>query len=60
MSAWTAWDRRQRTFAIVAVAVLVGSIAYAVVVRNVLLGDRGTTALGDIGEAVAALLAATA
>jgi hypothetical protein len=60
MSAWAAWSRRQRTFAIVALAVLVGSILYAVVVRNVLLGDRGTTAFDDIGEAVAALIAAGA
>src|SRR5216684_7297019 len=60
MNAWAAWSRRQRTFAIVAVAVLVGSIAYAIVVRNVLLGDRATTAFDDIGEAVAALIAAAA
>jgi hypothetical protein len=60
MSAWTVWNRRQRTFAIVVVAVLVGSIAYAIVVRNVLLGDRATIAFDDIGEAVAALIAAAA
>jgi diguanylate cyclase len=60
MSAWAAWNRRQRTFAIVAVAVLVASIAYAIVVRNVLLGERGTTAFDDIGEAVAAFIAAGA
>jgi hypothetical protein len=60
MNAWAAWNSRQRTFAIVAAAVLVASIAYAIVVRNLLLGDRGTTAFDDIGEAVAALIAAGA
>jgi hypothetical protein len=60
MSAWAVWNRRQRTFAIVVVAVLVGSIAYAIVVRNVLLGDRATIAFDDIGEAVAAAVAAAA
>src|ERR1700686_1580855 len=60
MSAWAAWNSRQRTFAITAVAVLVVSIAYGVVVRNVLLGGRGTTAFDDIGEAVAAGVAAAA
>jgi len=60
MRVWTALDGRRRTFAIVVAAVLVASIAYALVVRNVLLGDRGTTAFDDIGEAVAAGIAAAA
>jgi hypothetical protein len=60
MNVWTTWDNRRRTFAIVAVAVLVASIVYALIVRNVLLGDRATTAFDDIGEAVAAAVAAAA
>ncbi len=60
MSVWATWDGRRRTFAIVAVAVVVASIAYALVVKYVLLGDRGTTAFDDIGEAVAAAIASAA
>jgi diguanylate cyclase len=60
MGAWATWDRRRRTFAIVAAAVLVAAIAYALVVRNVSLGARGTTAFDDIGEALAAAIAAGA
>jgi hypothetical protein len=60
MSAWVASNGRRRAFAITALAVLVASIAYAVIVRNVLLGDRATIAFDDIGEAVAAGVAAAA
>ncbi len=60
MSAWAAWNRRQRTFAVTALTVLAASIVYALVVRNVLLGDRGTTAFDDLGEAVAAAVASAA
>jgi diguanylate cyclase len=60
MGAWATWDRRQRTFAIATAAVLVSGIAYALVVRNVSLGARGTTAFDDIGEAAAAAVAAAA
>ena len=60
MGARATWNSRQRTFAATAVVVLLASIAYAIVVRNVLLGDRGTTAFDDIGEAAAAAIAATA
>src|SRR2546430_9502215 len=60
MSAWVALDRRRRSFAVAASAVLVLSIAYALVLRNVYFGDRAVTALDDVGEAVAAGLAAAA
>ena len=60
MSVWAAWDGRRKTFAIIAVGVVVASIAYALVVKNVLLGDRATTAFDDIGEAVAAAIASVA
>lgn len=60
MSAWVASNGRRKAFAITVLAVLIASIAYAVIVRNVLLGDRATTAFDDIGEAVAAGVAAAA
>lgn len=60
MRAWKQLDGRRKTFAIVTAAVVVACIAYAVIVRNVLLGDRVTTAFDDIGEAVAAGVAAAA
>src|SRR6267378_1336545 len=60
MSAWVASNGRRKAFAIIALAVLFTCIAYALVVRNVLLGDRATTAFDDIGEAVAAGVAAAA
>ena len=60
MSAWLASDKRRRTFAVVGAAVLFISVAYALVLRNVYFGDRAVTALDDIGEAVAAGLAAAA
>jgi len=60
MGAWVASNGRRKVFAITVAAVLVASIAYALIVRNVLLGDRGTTAFDDIGEAVAAGVAAAA
>src|SRR5438874_2874350 len=60
MSAWLASDKRRRTFAVVGAAVLVISVAYALVLRNVYFGDRAVTALDDIGEAVAAGLASAA
>src|SRR5438874_4960614 len=60
MSAWLASDKRRRTFAVVGAAVLVISVAYALVLRNVYFGDRAVAALDDIGEAVAAGRAAAA
>src|SRR5438045_8630564 len=60
MSAWLASDKRRRTFAVVGAAVLVVSVAYALVLRNVYFGDRAVTAFDDIGEAVAAGFAAAA
>ena len=60
MSAWVTWDNRQRTFAIVVATVVVTSIVYALDIRFLLLGQRGVTAMDDIGEAVAAALASAA
>src|SRR6266446_5526112 len=60
MKAWVASDGRRRTFAVAAAAVLIVSVAYALVLRNVYFGDRAVTALDDIGEAVAAGVAAAA
>src|SRR5205807_1535192 len=60
MSAWATWDNRQRTFWIVVATVAVVSIAYALDIRYLILGQRGVTAVDDIGEAVAAAIAAGA
>src|SRR5205823_13645039 len=60
MSAWVALDRRRRTFAIIAAGVALASLIYALILRNVYFGDSAVTAIDDIGEAVAAGLAAAA
>ena len=60
MNAWATLDNRRRTFAIVVAAVAVISIVYALDIRYVLLGQRGVTAVDDIGEAVAAAIASAA
>ena len=60
MSVWKAWDDRQRTFVALVAAVVLVSIAYALNIRYVLLGTHGVTAVDDIGEAVAAGVAAAA
>jgi hypothetical protein len=53
-------DPRRRVFAIAAGLTVVASIAYALILGNVWFGDQAVTALDDIGEAVAAGLAAAA
>ncbi len=60
VSAFLAWDSRRKTFAIAAAIVLVASVVYALILRNVWFGDRAVTAIDDIGEAVAAGIAAAA
>ena len=53
-------DRRWKTLAILVAAVLLASIAYALIVRFVLFGPRAVTAFDDFGEAFAAALASAA
>jgi signal transduction histidine kinase len=60
MSRWAALEGRQRTFAVLAAAVGVGSVAYALILRNVIFGEHAVTAIDDIGEAVAAAIASAA
>src|SRR2546430_1767847 len=60
MSAWATMDKRQRTFWIVVATVGFVSIAYALDIRYLILGQRGVTAVDDIGEALAAAIAAAA
>ena len=60
MRAWRMFDRRWRTFVILGAAVVLASIAYAVIVRFVLFGPRAVTAFDDVGEAAAAALASAA
>src|SRR5438045_7823291 len=60
MGTWMALDGRRRTFVAAAAAVALASLAYALILRNVYFGDQAVTAIDDIGEAVAAALAAGA
>jgi diguanylate cyclase len=60
MSAWVASNPRRKIFAVAAAATVVASIAYALILHNVYFGDRAVTALDDIGEGVAAAIAAAA
>ncbi len=60
MSAWSAWDRQRRIFAVAAAAVGVASIFYALTLRFDFFGPRLVTAIDDIGEAVAAAIASGA
>jgi diguanylate cyclase len=60
MGAWRALDGRRRTFAILAAAVALISVLYALNIRTVFVGQHAVTAIDDIGEAVAAALASAA
>ncbi len=60
MREWMAADPRRRAFVIATGAVLVVSIAYALIIHYTLFGDRAVTAIDDFGEALAAGIAAVA
>ena len=60
MNVWTAWNGRQRTFALLVAAVVLASVLYALNIRTVFVGQHAVTAIDDIGEAVAAALASAA
>src|SRR5258708_39913365 len=60
MSAWAGWNGRQKTFAILAAAVALASVLYAVNIKTVFFGQHAVTAIDDIGEAVAAAIASAA
>src|SRR5690348_2432843 len=60
MGTWMALDGRRKTFVALAALVALASVAYALILRNVYFGQQAVTAIDDIGEAVAAALAAAA
>src|SRR4029077_11116266 len=60
MSAWVALDNRRKTFAVLVVAVAIASVAYALIIRNVIFGAQAVTAIDELGEAAAAAVAAGA
>src|SRR5256884_2747740 len=60
MSAWATLDGRRKIFVSVAAAVALVSVAYALTLRYVYFGDQAVTAIDDIGEALAAAIAAIA
>jgi len=55
-----ALDSRRRNFVVVAAAVALVSVAYALILRNIYFGDQAVTAIDDVGEAVAAAVASAA
>ncbi len=60
MFSWMALDGRRKTFAFATAAVVLLSVAYALIIRNVVFGQQAVTAIDDIGEAVAAAIASCA
>src|SRR5258708_34076745 len=60
MSWWAALDSRRKAFAVAAAVVGLASVGYAVILREVYFGQQAVTAIDDVGEAVAAAIAAGA
>jgi hypothetical protein len=60
MNAWAVLDGRRKLFAVAAAVVVLASDTYAVILYNVYFGAQTVTAIDDVGEAVAAALAAAA
>lgn len=60
MGIWNSWDRRHRTFAIAVATVAIGSVFYALTLKYVFFGQRTVIAIDDVGEALAAAIAAGA
>jgi len=60
MGDWMALNSGRRTFTVIAAGVAIASIAYGAVLHTLFFGEQAVTAIDDIGEAVAAALAAAA
>src|SRR4029077_8989640 len=60
MSTWATWDRRHRIFAVAVAAVAIASVFYALTLKYVFFGQQTVVAIDDIGEALAAAIAAVA
>ncbi len=60
MSAWATWDTRKRIYLSAAVVVLLASIAYALILKTGVFGDRAVTIIDDLGEALAAAIGSAA
>lgn len=60
MGIWNSWDRRTRIFAIAVATVAIASVFYALTLKYVFFGQRTVIAIDDIGEALAAAIAAGA
>ena len=60
MSTWASWDRRHRIFAVAVAAVAIASVFYALTLKYVFFGQQTVIAIDDIGEALAAAIAAVA
>ena len=59
-STWATWDRRHRIFAVVVAVVAFASVFYALTLKYVFFGQQTVIAIDDIGEALAAAIAAAA
>jgi hypothetical protein len=60
MGAWAKWNNPRRMFAIGVALVVVCSVAYAYMLKTLVLGAHATTAIDDLGEALAAAIASGA
>ena len=60
MSPWATWNSRQRLFAVALAAVVVASLFYALTLKYVFFGQKVVIAIDDVGEALAAAIAAAA
>src|SRR5215472_10861478 len=60
MSAWAAWDRRTRLFVVAVAVVGIASVFYALTLKYVFFGQKPVIAIDDVGEALAAAIAAGA
>jgi signal transduction histidine kinase len=60
MGGWAKWSNQRRMYAIAVALVVVCSVAYAYMLKTLVLGAHATTAIDDLGEALAAGTAAAA
>src|SRR5690348_7239995 len=60
MNTWATWDRRHRIFAVAVAVVAIASVFYALTLKYVFFGQQIVIAIDDVGEALAAAIAAAA